>query len=92
MWLIILFAVLAIGFFTTFLIVFIINGGSVDMNVAFSSIILPAMVFTGILGALGLMRTKQIVKYVNQSAERFEKYKNLIDELVANSTQEKIEE
>lgn len=95
MWLIILLAILAIGFFSAFLTFYFLSGREVDMNFAFPIYILPALVFTAILGVLGLIRTRQVLKYVNDSTNRFETYKEKVDALVkkyeSNEPQEETE-
>ena len=81
MWSIITLGVLALGFFTAFLILFIIKQKNLDMFMAFLTTILPALVFTLGVGLLGLFRTKHSLHYIQTSTQRFEEYQKEVEKL-----------
>ena len=83
LWLLIVFFVFAFGFFTAFLILWIIHKENLDLKMAFLTTILPALGFTGILGGLGIFRTKQTLDYIKTSSKRFEEYQKRVNQLIS---------
>lgn len=84
LWLLVIFTILTVTFFTIFLIIYFVNGRDVDMPLMFFSLLLPGIVCLFALGALGMIRTKDTTKYISSSVERFEKYKAAVTALLEN--------
>lgn len=79
---------LAIILFTVFLIIYLVNDREIDMNVYFPSLVLPAILFTVTSGVLGMIRTKDVAKYINNSTSRFEEYKQKVQALVNETSKD----
>ena len=91
MWSIILLGVLAFGFFTAFLITYLIKQENINMFLAFMTTILPALIFTLGTGVLGMFRTKHSLKYLQQSSSRFEEYQKEVKQLLNKHQIEKVD-
>ena len=91
MWAIIALGICAFGFFTAFLLLYIVKGKKLDMFTEFLSTILPALVFTLLTGVLGLLRTKHSLKYLQKSSSRFEEYQKEVQGLLDKYQKENVD-
>ena len=84
-WGLVISAILAVGFFSAFILTLVLNKEDTRMETAFPVLILPAIIFTVLTGVLGIFRTKDILKYINESSSRFDQYKERVNQLIENS-------